>query len=514
MEVTFHGAAREVTGSLHMLSCKEDKILLDCGMFQGRRKESNDKNRSFSFDPKTITNVVLSHAHIDHCGRIPLLIKQGFTGRIISTRATEHICKHLLLDSAKIQESDADYLNYKTARIYLQKNKDNKSIKSLKPRGHTLNTKLINKIIENNELEIIEPLYSTEEALNSLSYIEGYPYKTEAQIGKDIFCKLYDAGHVLGSSLCLIKAKEKNGQVKNICFTGDLGRFGRPILKDPQLIFEKEETKIDLLIIESTYGNRFHEGSDNTKEKLKKALNETYARGGSVLIPSFAFGRTQEIIYVLHELYDEGSVPRIPIFVDSPLGTRLTKVFGEHMELYDKETHRTFLENKKNPFLFPEINFTSSVEESIALVKEKNPHIVISSSGMCEAGRVLHHLRYKIHNERNMILIVGYMAANTLGRRLQEKAKEFEENNRKGEPPLLKFLNKTYPLLAHVVTLSGFSAHADQNELIKFVENSNINIKNIAVVHGEEKQILDFCNLLNKKGYSAKAPKMGESIKV
>ncbi len=513
MQITFYGAAREVTGSLHMISSGENKILLDCGMFQGRRKESEEKNKSFPFDPKSITNAVLSHAHIDHCGRIPLLVKEYFTGRVITTRATEHICKHLLLDSAKIQESDAAYLNYKISREYLRTKKDNDSIKALKLENHRLNIEAINKIIDENGLKKITPLYGTEDALNALSYIEGYPYKTEVKIGEDMSCRLYDAGHVLGSSISVIRAKEK-GRTKTVCFTGDLGRFERPILKDPSLQFEEEDTDIDLLIIESTYGNRFHEGSGDTKEQLKKALNETYERGGSVIIPSFAFGRTQEIIYVLHELYDENAVPKIPIFVDSPLAANITKVFGEHMELYDKEAHRTFLEHKKNPFMFPEINFVTSVEESMALMKETKQHIVISSSGMCEAGRILHHLRYKIHNEKNMILLVGYMAENTLGRRLQEKGLEFANNKRKGEPPLLNFFNKSYPLLAHVMALSGFSSHADQNELLKFLGSCNMNIKKIAVVHGEEKQALYFSNLLNEKGFSSFVPFMGESIDI
>ncbi len=520
MEITFHGAVREVTGSAHLITSGKDKILLDCGMFQGRRKESAQKNKKFPFDPNIITNVILSHAHIDHAGRIPLLSKLGFSGSVICTRATADICDYLLHDSAKIQESDAAYLNYKTARSHLYRinkisSKNNKKIekiiKRLKSEGHHLDENEINRVLKQNKLKKVKPLYTTSDVENALSLIESYPYKYRVEIGKEMTSVFYEAGHVLGSAVTIIKSKI-NGSEKSICYTGDLGRPGKPILKDPELVFDPEDKNIDLMIMESTYGNRLHHDTGAIRQQLKEAIIKTFERGGTVLIPSFAFGRTQEIIYTLHELYDQKELPKLPIYIDSPLAINLTKVFGEHPEVYDRDTHKTFLEKKKKPFLFHEINFTSHVEDSIKLMKEKEPHIVIASSGMCEAGRILHHLRYKIHDEKNTILIVGYMAENTLGRKILEKGIEFAENERKSEVPILKILNKTYPLYAEVISLEGFSAHADKDELTDFLKKSNLNIKKIAVVHGEEKQSLTFAEHLRKEKFDAFVPNYGDTI--
>jgi metallo-beta-lactamase family protein len=250
------------------------------------------------------------------------------------------------------------------------------------------------------------------------------------------------------------------------------------------------------------------------KPQLKKVLIDTYDRGGSILIPSFAFGRTQELLYVLHELYNEGEVPRPAVYVDSPLATNLTRVFGEHPELYDQDTHATFLEKHENPFSSDQIRFVASVEESMALNREEKPHIVIAASGMCESGRILHHLRYKMHNQKNTILIVGFMAQNTLGRKILEKGESYEKSGRKGPPPLLKFFNKEYPLKARVINLGGFSAHGDRNEMLRFLKKSNLQIKKIAVVHGEEDQALSFAKYLENAGFQAKVPKLGESVSI
>jgi metallo-beta-lactamase family protein len=264
--------------------------------------------------------------------------------------------------------------------------------------------------------------------------------------------------------------------------------------------------------MESTYGNREHDAVVDLKPRLKDVLNDTFDRGGSVLIPSFAFGRTQELLYVIHELYEEGAVPKIPVWVDSPLASNITTVFGEHPEVYDRETHETFLRNGKNPFDFKQVHFTGSVEDSMTLMKEAKPHIVISASGMCEAGRILHHLRYKVHNPNNTILIVGYMAQNTLGRRILEQGQAYEKEGRRGDPPLLKILNKEYPLKAQVVKIGGFSAHADKNEMLRFLKSSNLSIKKIALVHGEEEQSLAFADILNQQGYDTVVPKAGQTI--
>jgi len=525
MDVTFHGAVREVTGSAHLLTNGNDRILLDCGMFQGRRKESAIKNRQFPFDGAAITNVVLSHAHIDHSGRIPLLVRNGFSGRIIATRASQDACEYLLMDAAHIQESDANYLNYKMVRSHLSRMKDDVSGKGrsnkknsdirkfLKKRKHELNVDNINEMIRTHQLDPVTPLYTMPDAEDALELFDGCPYRHTVTVGKDVTCTFYDAGHILGSAISMIQVRQ-NGQNRTICYTGDIGRFGKPILRDPVIDFPEEHRKVDLMIMESTYGNRQHEPVIDLKSRLQAVMEDAIERGGSILIPAFAFGRTQELLYVLHELYNEGTVPRLPIYVDSPLATKLTKVFGEHPEVYDRDTHETFLQNGRNPFSSDQIHFTQSVDESIALTRDNKPHIVISASGMCEAGRILHHLRYRIHNPKNTILIVGFMAQHTLGRRILELGEAFEADGRKGQPPTVKLLNKEYPLAAHVVKIGGFSAHADRDEMTHFLEASNLDVKRIAVVHGEEDQSLAFADYLGQKGYAAFVPQAGESVAV
>ena len=525
MYVTFYGAAREVTGSMHLLATDADRVILDCGLFQGHRKETAEKNRVIPFDPRMLTNIVLSHAHIDHSGRIPLLTKRDFAGRIICTRATAAASEYLLRDSAHIQESDANYLNYKTVRNALTKlhtsrsgkpisNRKSKEIrKILKTNRHNLNLDAINALIEEHQLEKVEPLYSIADADDALELFDGYPYRNPISIGRNLTCTFYDAGHILGSAFVLIHAGQ-NGRNFRICYTGDIGRFGKPIIKDPTLDFGEEDRQIDLLIMESTYGDRIHEPVKDLKPQLKKILIETHNRGGSIVVPAFAYGRTQELLYTLHELYDENAVPQLPIFVDSPLATRITRVFGEHPEVYDEATHRAFLRQGENPFVMDKIHFVESVEESMALNQETKPHIVLSASGMCEAGRILHHLRYKIHNPRNTILMVGYQAQHTLGSRIMELGLKYEESGRKGEAPTVRLLNKEYPLKAHVVRLGGFSAHADKNEMLYFLKNANLKIKKIVLVHGEEDQILPFSEFLKKEGFAVVVPKRGESVEV
>jgi metallo-beta-lactamase family protein len=525
MYLTFYGAVREVTGSMHLLTSEHDKILLDCGMFQGRRKETEEKNRVLPFDPKILTNILLSHAHIDHSGRIPLLTKNDFSGRIICSRATASACNYLLRDSAHIQESDANYINYKTVRSALlkmntssakkkaSKRKTNEVKKVLKKNRHELDVETINDMIETFRLEKVDPLYTVEDAEKALAYFDGYPYRHPVSIGREMICVFYDAGHILGSAFTIIRAQE-GGRHFKICYTGDIGRFDKPIIKDPTMEFFEEDREIDLLIMESTYGDRLHEPVQDLKPRLKEILNDTHKRKGTVIIPSFAFGRTQELLYTLHELYDTNEVPRFPIYVDSPLATKITHVFGEHPEVYDQETHKTFLELGKNPFSFSQIHFVGSVEESIALNREEKPHIVIAASGMCEAGRILHHLRYKMHNPRNTILFVGYQAQHTLGRRLLEQGLEYEKSGRSGAPPLMRLLNKEYPLKARVVNLGGFSAHADKKEMLRFLKNSNLKIKKIALVHGEEDQTLAFGQFLKDAGFSVIMPKKGETVAV
>lgn len=525
MFLTFYGAAREVTGSMHLLQANSDRILLDCGMFQGRRKESEQKNKTLPIDPRLITNLVLSHAHMDHSGRIPLLTKNDFSGRVICTRATKDACEYLLMDGAHIQESDADYLNYKTVRSALHhsghltgsrevsKRRKKDVQKLLKLSRHELNRQTIDTLLDQYRLERIEPLYTQADAAESLAFFDGYPYGQAVSIGHHTSCTFYEAGHILGSAISIIKTSE-NGRSFTIGYSGDLGRFSKPIIKDPSLHFEASDRNLDLLILESTYGNRLHESSGDTKTRLKQILTETVERGGTLVIPAFAFGRAQELIYVLHELYSNNEVPKVPIHVDSPLASNLTKVFGEHPELYDREAHETFLQKGINPFIFHNITFVKSVEESMALMREERPHIVIASSGMCEAGRILHHLRYKIHNPKNTILIVGFMAKNTLGRRILEEGTAYEKAGRPEPAPMMKFFNKTYPLKAHVVAINGFSAHADKDEICRFLKTSDLTIKRIAVVHGEEEQSLSFAAHLASQGYEVSVPRPGESLPI
>jgi len=524
MHITFYGAVREVTGSMHLLSTDRDRILLDCGMYQGRRKETAEKNHVLPFDPAMLTNMVVSHAHIDHSGRIPLLVKKGFNGHIYCTRATADACAYLLPDSAHIQESDAEYLNYKTVRSALSRmrpdkdngtsKKDLKEIKRLLKKGrHGLRTEAINDYLRQFHLQGVEPLYTTWDAEQSLKSFEGIPYRHPVSIAKDMTCTLFEAGHILGSAVVMIRYG--NGEHKRtICFSGDIGRYDKPILKDPSSHLNAFADTIDLMIMESTYGNRDHEPVIDLKPKLKKVLNDTFDRGGSIVIPSFAYGRTQELLYVIHELFDEKEVPSMPVFVDSPLATNITKVFGEHPEVYDAEAHETFLAQGKNPFVFRQVQFVESVEASMALMREEKPHIVISASGMCEAGRILHHLRYKIHNPKNTILIVGYMANHTLGRRILEEGTAYEMSGRKGDPPIVKIFNKEYPLEAKVIKIGGFSAHGDRNEMLRFLKQSELKIKQIALVHGEEEQSLAFAEFLKMAGYEAFVPRVGQIVSV
>jgi metallo-beta-lactamase family protein len=388
------------------------------------------------------------------------------------------------------------------------------SIKNiLKKDGHGLDVEAINELIDSYRLEGVSALYTVDDAQQALTFFDGYPYRHPVSIGRKMTCTLYDAGHILGSALTLIRARD-NGRDFTIGYTGDIGRFDKPIIKDPTLVFEDEDRKVDLLIMESTYGDRVHEPVVDLKPQLQKVLADTYDRGGTVLIPSFAFGRTQELLYVLHELYNEKAVPHFPVYVDSPLASNITRVFAEHPEVYDKATHETFLQQGENPFQFDQVRFVGSVEESMALNRDKTPHIVVAASGMCEAGRILHHLRHKIHSSKNTILIVGYMAQHTLGRRILEQGQAFEDAGRKGKPPLLKFMNKEYPLKARVVRLGGFSAHGDKNEMHRFLTKSNLSVKKIALVHGEEDQTLAFAEDLRSGGFEVAVPKMGETIQI
>ncbi len=524
VEMGFLGAAGEVTGSMHVLDTGDDKILLDCGMFQGRRKESREKNLKFPLERSDITSMVLSHAHIDHSGRIPVLTQNGFAGRVVTTRPTKDALNYMLMDSGHIQESDAHYLNYKALRAFLYQaeqsktkqqisNKEKSKIKNLlKKNPYDLNVDTIAALQKEHGVDVVTPLYTMDDARQSLSYIDGYPFGTPVTIGKDTTVKFYVAGHILGSAFSVITVKN-GGETKRILYTGDVGRFDKPILKDPTLEFDEEDRDIDLFITESTYGDREHGAVEDLAGSLKDVLIRTVERGGSLIIPSFAYGRTQEVIYILHELYEAGEVPKVPIYVDSPLASNITTVFGEHPEVYDRETHEAFLEKGLNPFYFDKIKFVETVQESMNLTRDNTPHVVISASGMCEAGRILHHLRYKIHDPKNTILLVGYMAQHTLGRRLEELGLPKNGNDHNNAPEV-KILGKSYPLKARVEKIGGFSAHGDRHELMRIITESNLNVKNVAIVHGESAQSEAFARRLKDKGYNAVIPKPGDKIEV
>ncbi|MCF8055611.1 MAG: MBL fold metallo-hydrolase [Desulfocapsa sp.] len=526
MRISFHGAARQVTGSLHAVMSGDDLVCLDCGMFQGKRQESREMNSVIPFDTKLISNILLSHAHIDHCGRIPLVTKQdGFNGHIICTEATADASEYLLKDSAKIQESDSSYLNYKAVKRFLYElenpsseiavsQKEVKKLKkSLKSKPHRLNQELIDELLDRFHLVRTLPLYTTADAERAIGYFQPTSCRQPVRVGKNMSATFYNAGHILGSTMISLRVDE-NSTSKTVLYTGDLGRYDKPIIKDPNREFNKEDREVDLLIMESTYGNRIHEPVLDLKPLLKEIIQETYGRGGVIMIPAFAYGRTQEIIYFLHELYLKNEVPKLPVYIDSPLATNLTTVFGEHPETYDEDTHETFLERGINPFSFPEIQYVNSVEESMKLNRSSEPHIVLAGSGMCEGGRILHHLRHRIGDKRNTILVVGYMAQNTLGRRILDLGLEYGQSGRQGKPPEIQLYGSQYSLVAEVKKLGGFSAHGDRDEMTRFLKESGLKIKKIAVVHGEEEQSLSFCKHLQQMGYQAFVPRQGESMEM
>ena len=524
MQVRFLGAAREVTGSMHLIESNGDRVMMDCGMFQGKRQESAKKNQELLVDPRDVTNVVLSHAHIDHVGRFPLLVKNGFSGQLVCTRATADAMRHLLLDAAHIQESDAEYLNYKSLRNKLlsdsglsQKQRSGEGYerikKELKKKGQRIDAERVLELMSQKGLAPVEPLYGTQDAEMALKHVQSYPYRTPVQIGNGMEVEFFDAGHILGSAFVLLRIKE-NGKTRRVLFSGDVGRFAKPILRDPTTLFDEADRDIDLLIVESTYGNRLHEEMDEMKPALKRIINETLERGGSVLVPAFAFGRTQELLYTIHELMNEKAIPVVPVYVDSPLARKLTRVYGEHPELYDDETHETFLEKGQNPFYFSSVRFVETVEESMRLNRDMEPHIVLSASGMCEAGRILHHLRHKIHDSRNTVMIVGFMAEHTLGRRILEMGTSRSRGGGKKAAGKVKILGKEYPLNAQVETVSGFSAHADRDELLRFLHESGLQVSRTAVVHGEEEQARQFRDRLAAEGMDAFVPQMGDSLTI
>ncbi len=437
MKLTSHGAALEVTGSQHLLEVNGKRILMDCGLFQGHRKIAFEKNKNFPYDPASIDAVLVSHAHIDHTGNLPHLVKKGFKGVIYSTRATRDLCEVMLADSAYIQESDAEYFCRKVKGACLE----------------------------------MDPLYTQEDAEYCMQFFKEKELGQAFELSPGIKVTFFEAGHVLGSSMiCLDIEDQEDGQKKRLIYTGDLGRAKLPILNDPHHF-----DRADYLLCESTYGNRNHAPIEEGIPDLARVINRTIRRGGKVIIPAFAFERTQELIYGIHTLMEKGEIPKsLPIFVDSPLASRVTEVFRRHGDLYDKELRQSFKVGR-NPFDPKELKFTASSEESKKLNYFVGPCVILSSSGMCEAGRIRHHLRNGIEDPRNSIVVVGYMAQNTLGRKIVD-----------GESPV-RIFDQLYKVKAEVVVLESFSAHADRDDLDRFVAGIH-GLKKLLLVHGEADQ--------------------------
>ena len=432
MKIRFCGAARTVTGSMHLLDTGREKVLMDCGIFQGPREESEDKNRRFLFNPKEISTTLLSHAHLDHSGNLPSLVKQGFEGPIMATRATCDLCQVMLRDSAHIQEADIVFVNKRRRR------------QGLPPK---------------------EPLYTLEDAEQTISRFVPVDYDQPVEVA-GLRATYRDAGHILGSAMILLE--DESG--RTLAFSGDLGRKGLPILRDPYPL-----EGADTLLLESTYGNKVHEPIEETVAKFEAVLRAAIEKRGKIVIPAFAVGRSQEIVYELHHLIRDGRIPSIPTYVDSPLSLNATEIFKRHPECYDEET-KHLLNQHEDPFGFARLKYIRSVEESKALNEQEGPMIIISASGMCEGGRILHHLANTIGDPRNTILIVGFQAEGTLGKKLVDQETR------------VKIYGEEYQRRAPVVVLNGFSAHADRNDLLGFVSGMKRKPGRIFVVHGNEEQ--------------------------
>jgi metallo-beta-lactamase family protein len=445
MKLTFWGAAKVVTGSMHQLTVGDGCYLLDCGEYQGRRKEAADRNRNFPFPCKEVSAVLLSHAHIDHSGNLPLLVKNGFHGPIYTSPATADLCRPMLEDAASLQERDAAFLN-----------KRNQRRRSLNVPGIPLD-------------EPVEPLYTTADAEATFPLFRPVALHTPTSVGPGVVYQSFEAGHILGST-CMLLELESNGEKTRLGFTGDLGRVGLPILRDPEPL-----PPVDYLIMESTYGDRVHDPIQSVAAKLADIVNRTYQRRGKLIVPAFAVGRTQQLVLMLHELIQAKSIPSFPIFVDSPLAVNVTDVFRKHPELFDEEA-AAFLENHGDPFGFQLLTYVRTVEQSKALNDLRGPFMIISASGMCEGGRVLHHLKNNIGDPHNTILLTGYQADYTLGRKIEE---QWAEVPIFGEP---------MPLRAEVQKLDALSGHADRDELLTWMKPIAAGLKKVFLVHGEPEQ--------------------------
>ncbi len=459
MRIFFAGAARNVTGSQHLLEFNGTRLLLDCGLYQGRRRESNERNRQLPFDPRQVDAMILSHAHIDHSGNIPTLVKQGYRGGILCTPATRDLCSVMLRDAAHIQEADAEFLNRKHA---------------------------------DQPEERVIPLYDEADVLKALRQFRSLDYHQPTPVLPGVTCTFLDAGHVLGSAIVQLDIDLAPDRLR-LVFSGDLGRRNMAILRDPEI-----PEPPDVLILESTYGDRLHAPMAGMEAQLAEVINRTVARKGKILVPSFSLERTQEFVYALHRLTLRKAIPVIPIYVDSPLSVRITEIFKLHPECFDDET-LAFMRQKGDPFGFENLTYLSNVEDSKALNNREGPMIIMAASGMCEAGRILHHLRNGVEDARNTILIIGFQAKNTLGRKLVDRE------------PVVRIFGVERSLEAEVVVMDAFSAHADRDDLLDFVGRCRSSLRRLFLVHGEEEQMLPLGERLTRMGIpGVQAPMLGE----
>jgi metallo-beta-lactamase family protein len=450
MIIEFQGAARTVTGSMHLLHINGKRVVLDCGLFQGKREESERRNRTFPFDPASIDALILSHAHIDHSGNLPNLVKQGYSGPIYCTSATYDLCQIMLADSAHIQERDAEFVT--------------------------------KKHLKRGEAPVL-PLYTVNDAKAAMKNFKRMFYNQEFEVIEGVQATFFDAGHILGSASVRMKIRE-NGITKTLGFSGDIGRWNMPIIRDPQFMGD-----VEVLMSESTYGGIEHDPPSDMESQLAEVIVRTVNRGGKLIVPAFSVGRTQDLIYALHGLREKGKLPQIPIFLDSPLAVNATDIFRRHPECFDEITH-VFLLDHRDPFGFDQLHFIRSVDDSKRLNDLCTPCMIIAASGMCEAGRIRHHLANNIQDERNTILIIGYQAEHTLGRKLVEQWDE------------ITIFGEVYRRNAEVVVLNSFSAHADGKELVKYIlQFDKKQLQQIYLVHGEYDRQQKLLAALQQQGY-------------
>jgi len=450
MDATFqsYGAAREVTGSKHLVKIGSKQLLLDCGMFQGKRAEADAKNRQLPFAPAAIEAMVLSHGHFDHSGNAPTLIKNGYGGNIYTTSATRDIANLILLDSAHLMAKDYEWLCRKRP-------------------GQCA----------------FEPLFNERDVIHTMEHVVTLGFHRAFKLPGDVECTLYNSGHILGSAVTVMTYEAGGREVKT-AFTGDLGREGMPILPAPEAI-----PAVDYLICEGTYGNRLHDPIADAQRQLGEVVNDTIRKGGKLIIPAFAVGRTQELIFFLHLLKDAGTTPDVDIYVDSPMAVNATSIFRVHPECYGDDIRQAFVDHHENPFGFEKLHYVTDVNESKRLNERKEPCIIISSSGMCEGGRILHHLKNNVGDPKNTILVVGFMAENTLGRAIADRRRE------------VRIFGESYPLRARVKILNTFSGHADSRDLVKYVRRLDPGrLRCVYLVHGETDALTNLRSLLLEAG--------------